>query len=216
MRKLVVLWLLSLSLGSAQAMGLGAPEFESSARTEWERFLSVNLDYDACPQPCAVYDASLEAATGGDWSNLVAKARATYAYDAAWVASFQKCESFCASLTGETGFLAARTVGRQTTTVLSDVTVISKGKVVGRGNVYIGDTLRGIESGSIKPRDIFQNRPVPGRTTPELPVKPPGYYQEFVHPTPGVSRAGSQRIVRGAGGELYYTPDHYDSFVPLN
>ena len=57
---------------------------------------------------------------------------------------------------------------------------------------------------------------VPGKTTPELPVKPPGYYQEFVHPTPGVSGAGSQRIVRGAGGELYYTPNHYDTFVPLN
>jgi len=49
-----------------------------------------------------------------------------------------------------------------------------------------------------------------------LPVKPPGYYQEFVQPTPGVGGAGSQRIVRGAGGELYYTPDHYATFVPLN
>jgi guanyl-specific ribonuclease Sa len=85
-----------------------------------------------------------------------------------------------------------------------------------RGDVYLGDTLSGIESGSIKPRDTFQNRTVRGRTTPELPVKPPGYYKEFVHPTPGVSGAGSQRIVRGDGGELYYTSDHYDSFVPLN
>ena len=105
---------------------------------------------------------------------------------------------------------AAKTGGRATTTVLSDVTVISKGKVVGQGDVYLRSTLEGIESGKIAPRDIFQNR------EGLLPSKGPGYYQEFVHPTPGVSGAGSQRIIRGAGGELYYTPDHYGSFVPLN
>ncbi|MCY3821369.1 MAG: hypothetical protein OXH52_18780 [Gammaproteobacteria bacterium] len=49
-----------------------------------------------------------------------------------------------------------------------------------------------------------------------LPTRPPGYYQEFVHPTPGISGAGPQRIVRGDAGELYYTPDHYESFIPLN
>jgi filamentous hemagglutinin len=106
--------------------------------------------------------------------------------------------------------VAAKGVTRPTTTVLSDVTVISKGKVVGRGDVYLRPTLEGIESGKITPRDIFQNR------EGLLPAKPPGYYQEFVHPTPGVSGAGSQRIIRGSGGELYYTPDHYGSFVPLN
>jgi hypothetical protein len=111
---------------------------------------------------------------------------------------------------------APKPVGRPTTTVLSDVTVISRGKVVGRGNAYLRPTIEGIESGRISPRGIFENRPLPGKTTPELPVKPPGYYEEFVHPTPGVSGAGSQRIVRGAGGELYYTPDHYATFIPLN
>ncbi len=105
---------------------------------------------------------------------------------------------------------AAKTAGRPTTTVLSDVTVVSHGKVVGRGDVYLRPTIEGIESGSIAPRNIFRN------DQSLLPSKPPGYYQEFVHPTPGVSGAGSQRIVRGAGGELYYTPDHYGSFVPLN
>jgi RHS repeat-associated protein len=103
-----------------------------------------------------------------------------------------------------------------TTTVLSDVKVVSKGKVVGQGSVYLRSAIEGIESGKIAPRDIFENRPLPGKTTPELPVKPLGYYQEFVYPTPGASGAGAQRIVRGAGGELYYTPDHYATFVPLN
>ena len=49
-----------------------------------------------------------------------------------------------------------------------------------------------------------------------LPRQGPGYYQEFEHPTPGVSGVGPQRIVRGQGGELYYTPDHYKTFTPLN
>jgi filamentous hemagglutinin len=31
-----------------------------------------------------------------------------------------------------------------------------------------------------------------------------------------VSGAGPQRIVSGQGGELYYTPDHYKTFIPLN
>lgn len=49
-----------------------------------------------------------------------------------------------------------------------------------------------------------------------LPSKPDGYYKEYVHPTPGVEGAGKQRIVQGAEGELYYTPDHYQTFVPIN
>jgi len=47
-----------------------------------------------------------------------------------------------------------------------------------------------------------------------LPAKPPGYYTEYVHPTPGVGGPGAQRVVIGKGGEIYYTPDHYKSFIP--
>lgn len=49
-----------------------------------------------------------------------------------------------------------------------------------------------------------------------LPPKAPGYYTEYVHPTPGVPHAGKQRIVTGKGGEYYYTPNHYITFIPLN
>ncbi len=97
-----------------------------------------------------------------------------------------------------------------TTTVLSDVTVVSKGKIVGQGNVYLRPTLEKIESGGLRPRDIFTNR------EGLLPPRPAGYYKEYVHPTEGITGPGSQRIVRGAGGEMYYTPDHYKTFVPLN
>ena len=94
--------------------------------------------------------------------------------------------------------------------MISDVTVTSRGRVVGRGDVYLEPTINGIESGRIRPRNIFENR------EKLLPPKPPGYYSEYVHPTNGLSGVGPQRIVRGAGGEYYYTPDHYGSFVPLN
>jgi guanyl-specific ribonuclease Sa len=46
-----------------------------------------------------------------------------------------------------------------------------------------------------------------------LPPQPRGYYKEYVHPTPGVDHAGLQRVVLGAGGEVYYTPDHYRTFI---
>ena len=107
-------------------------------------------------------------------------------------------------------------VPRGTTGFVADAEVTSFGKVVGRGTVDVRATVEGIESGALKPRAIFENRPLPGKPTPELPVRPSGYYQEFVQPTPGVSGVGPQRIVRGQGGELYYTPDHYKTFIPLN
>ncbi len=45
-----------------------------------------------------------------------------------------------------------------------------------------------------------------------LPRQASGYYREYTVPTPGESDRGARRIVTGAGGEKYYTQDHYDSF----
>jgi RHS repeat-associated protein len=106
--------------------------------------------------------------------------------------------------------LAGAKCEKPLTTVLSDVKAVSRGKVVGQGNVYLRDALEAIESGKVAPRDVFEN----GEGL--LPPQPSGYYHEYDFPTPGVNGAGPQRIVRGAGGELYYTPNHYQSFVPLN
>ncbi|MBO6858021.1 MAG: hypothetical protein JJ875_14045 [Roseibium sp.] len=49
-----------------------------------------------------------------------------------------------------------------------------------------------------------------------LPSQPEAYYTEYVHPTPGVIGQGPQRVIQGQGGGLYYTPDHYGTFIPLN
>ncbi len=48
-----------------------------------------------------------------------------------------------------------------------------------------------------------------------LPLQPKGYYREYVHPTNGVKGPGAQRIVTGQGGEQYYTPDHYKTFIQM-
>lgn len=105
---------------------------------------------------------------------------------------------------------AARAGAKPVTTLLSDVTVVSRGKVIGRGTVDLRGTLEAIKSGKLSPRDVFKNR------EGLLPAKPSGYYKEYYHPTPGVKGTGPERIIQGEGGELFYTPDHYGSFIPLN
>ncbi|MCS6843557.1 MAG: hypothetical protein NZ528_04415 [Caldilineales bacterium] len=71
-------------------------------------------------------------------------------------------------------------------------------------------TIALIEQGGPFPfeRDgiVFQNR------EGLLPPKPRGYYREYTVITPGSRDRGPRRIVAGAGGELYYTEDHYQSF----
>jgi len=88
------------------------------------------------------------------------------------------------------------------------------------GTVDLKPTLDRISSAQSLPfrndGSIFYNRPLPGKMTPELPPQLPGYYREYVHPTPGLNGPGPQRVVVGQGGEMYYTPDHYESFIPIN
>ena len=58
--------------------------------------------------------------------------------------------------------------------------------------------------------DVFGN--FEGR----LPKQRRGYYREWVHPTPQAPGPGPQRVVSGADGDLWYTPDHYESFIELS
>ncbi|WP_068469970.1 RHS repeat-associated core domain-containing protein, partial [Candidatus Protochlamydia phocaeensis] len=82
-----------------------------------------------------------------------------------------------------------------------------------RGWVDLRQTIERIKNGlKLSFRNdgsIFKNR------EGLLPKKDINYYQEFVHPTPGINHAGPQRIIRGANGETYYTPDHYKTFIPI-
>jgi guanyl-specific ribonuclease Sa len=49
-----------------------------------------------------------------------------------------------------------------------------------------------------------------------LPAERDGYYREYTVPTPGAQTRGARRIVTGADGEFYYTPDHYEHFVRVD
>jgi hypothetical protein len=99
---------------------------------------------------------------------------------------------------------------RPTTTILSGVRVTSRGTVIGIGNVYLADVIEGIENWTTAPRDVFKNR---GNPLP--PQEDELYYLEFYKATPGFQGTGPERIIRGLGGELFYTPDHYQTFTPL-
>ena len=54
---------------------------------------------------------------------------------------------------------------------------------------------------------IFRNR------EKRLTLAPVGYYREYTVPTPGSPNRGARRLVTGQGNEIYYTGDHYRSFV---
>lgn len=105
--------------------------------------------------------------------------------------------------------------GKKLLTKVPNVTVRDqKDQVVFRGTVDVGPTLARIERGE-KLRFshdgiVFQNR------EQRLPKKPSGYYHEYVHPTEKLGGPGPQRIVTGKEGEIFYTHDHYETFLRLD
>jgi len=72
------------------------------------------------------------------------------------------------------------------------------------------DTLRAIKRGGpfAYQRDgvIFKNY------EHALPERRRGYYHEYTVKTPGRHNRGARRIISGAGGEYFYTADHYQTF----
>jgi ribonuclease T1 len=57
---------------------------------------------------------------------------------------------------------------------------------------------------------VFDNR------EKRLPSKPSGYYHEYTVPAPGSADRGPRRLITGDGTELYYTGDHYQTFVAVD
>jgi len=49
-----------------------------------------------------------------------------------------------------------------------------------------------------------------------LPACDAGYYHLYTVPTPGAPDRGERRLVTGGGGEFFYTPDDYASFVQVD
>jgi len=109
---------------------------------------------------------------------------------------------------------SAAQVNSELKTVLEDVTVRSYNNPVYKGRIDLSATIDRIKRGERHPHrndgSTFHNR------EKRLPKQAGGYYREFVHPTEGMRGPGPQRIVVGKGGEWYYSPDHYRSFIKLN
>jgi guanyl-specific ribonuclease Sa len=85
------------------------------------------------------------------------------------------------------------------------------GRIIYRGSVDLAPTIERIRAGK---RLEFSHDGISFENRERLlPGKEPNYYHEFVHPTKGVKGPGPQRIVMGRNGEIYYTADHYRSFL---
>jgi ribonuclease T1 len=61
-----------------------------------------------------------------------------------------------------------------------------------------------------KDGSVFANR------ERRLPQHERGYYREYTVVTPRAQNRGARRVVRGNGGETYYTRDHYRTFVRID
>jgi ribonuclease T1 len=55
-----------------------------------------------------------------------------------------------------------------------------------------------------------------GNRERRLPPRQSGFYREYTVPTPGEHDRGPRRLITGGTVELYYTGDHYASFVSVD
>ncbi len=95
-----------------------------------------------------------------------------------------------------------------TTTTPADGLAVIKESAL---NTQAADTLAAIRAGG--PFDFPRNDGVVYHNLNRvLPRQRDGYYREYTVRTPGASNRGARRLVTGAGGELYYTSDHYQTF----
>ncbi|PIS02509.1 MAG: hypothetical protein COT85_04915 [Chlamydiae bacterium CG10_big_fil_rev_8_21_14_0_10_42_34] len=79
--------------------------------------------------------------------------------------------------------------------------------------VDLSSTIERIQKGIKFPHrndgTIFKNR------EGLLPKKHSSYYREYVHPTPGIEGPGPRRVIIGENSEMFYSPDHYKTFIRL-
>lgn len=78
-----------------------------------------------------------------------------------------------------------------------------------------GDTWQLIERGGPFPYPGDDGK-VFGNREGLLPDQDRGYYHEYTVETPGSDDRGARRLVTGEADEVYYTGDHYESFVKVD
>lgn len=103
--------------------------------------------------------------------------------------------------------------GPAVSTKIANQTIRNFGRVVYKGTIDLTPTLDRIERGE---RNAHRNDGSTfGNREGRLPRKPSGYYTEYVHPTRGIDGPGPQRVILGKAGDVWYTPDHYESFQKI-
>ncbi len=97
------------------------------------------------------------------------------------------------------------------------IKIVNFGKVVYTGPRNVKSTLNRVRSNNKLSHN--NDGTVFGNYSRRLPVKPSGYYFEFVHwpwltiARPyGMNFPGPMRVILGKGGEVYFTGDHYSTF----
>jgi filamentous hemagglutinin len=104
---------------------------------------------------------------------------------------------------------------RRSGLVVRNVTIYDlNGKVAYKGDMDLKPTLDRIEAGRRDPHPndgtnyTNRERRLPYKTDSQ-------YYTEYVVRTPGLKDVGPQRLVIGKGSEIYYTADHYVTFITI-
>lgn len=87
------------------------------------------------------------------------------------------------------------------------------GRLIHVGDIDLAPVFARIAAGE---RDSHRNDgTVFGNREGRLPRAARGYYTEWVVRTQGLRSVGPQRLITGQKGEAYYTPDHYETFIPV-
>jgi guanyl-specific ribonuclease Sa len=76
----------------------------------------------------------------------------------------------------------------------------------------IETTYKNVEDGNLtysKDGTVWNNK------DGNLPLEKPGFYKEYTVDNSGTSGRGVERLVIGENGDVYYTADHYATFVKI-
>lgn len=98
--------------------------------------------------------------------------------------------------------------------ILKGVSVIDFGRTVFRGDMDLNPTIDRIRRG--EKLDHRNDGSFFGNRERRLPKESDReYYREFVHKMKGSSFPGPQRVIVGKDGSVWYTGDHYASFIQV-
>lgn len=111
--------------------------------------------------------------------------------------------------------LASLRQGRQTFAgaLVYNARIVDYGRTLVQ-HVDLAEALRRIRDNALAPNDS-KGWKVFGNYERLLPQRPRGWYREMRIPTRGLRGPGPQRLVYGRSGEVYWTPDHYQTFFPI-